>query len=88
MAYMHVIDSSDLELIGRWFAEKAKLLISANATYNHPVRLHIWPVTSQEQKLMADWAGDGKFTQDTILSLASYLTNISADWPHAETMPA
>jgi hypothetical protein len=85
MAYMHVIDSADLDLIGRWFAEKAKLLISA---YNHPVRLHIWPTTPQESKLMGQWAGDRKFTQESILALASYLTNISADWPHAETAPA
>ena len=88
MAYMHAIDSSDLDLIGRWFAEKTKLLISANAAYNYPVRLHIWPTTPQETELMGHWAGDREFTQEAILGLASYLTDISADWPHAETMPA
>jgi hypothetical protein len=81
MAYSHVIDSGDLDLIGRWFTEKARRLISADARYNHPVMLHIWPSTSDEQKLMGDWAVTRRFTQDEILTLAEYLTRISADWP-------
>ena len=81
MAYSHVIDSDDLDLIGRWFAEKAKRLISANTMYNHPVRMHIWPSTREESKLIGGWAAPRKFIQDDILGLAVHLTNISADWP-------
>ena len=43
MCWSHVIDSADYELIGRWLAEKAKLLMSADARYNHPFHVDIWP---------------------------------------------
>ena len=45
MAYSHAIDSCDLDLIGRWFTEKARLLLSADVRVNHPARIHIWPST-------------------------------------------
>jgi hypothetical protein len=43
LAVSHVIDSADYDLIGRWLAEKARLIMSADARYNHPVKLDIWP---------------------------------------------
>lgn len=39
----HVIDSADYELIGRWWAEKSKLFMSADARVLHPFRVDIWP---------------------------------------------
>ena len=77
--YIHIIDSEDLDLIGRWFAEKVKRLISANVTYNHPVRMHIWPTTVQEHNLIGHWQTSRPFTQENILALAEYLTNISSE---------
>lgn len=39
----HTIDSIDYDVIGRWFAGKAKQLQSANVTIGHPLRMDIWP---------------------------------------------
>ena len=79
--YSHMIDSTDLELIGRWFAEKAPLFMSANTRVNHPARLHIWPSSYDEGQLIPTYHRERKLTCDSILALAEHLTNISADWP-------
>lgn len=81
MGYSHQVDSADLDLIGRWFAEKSKLLMSADARFNHPVQLHIWPSNPDECKLIPEWHRHGHMTRDRILGLAEHLTNISAEWP-------
>lgn len=85
-AYSHAIDSADLDLIGRWFAEKAKLILSADCRYNHPAQLHIWPSTLDESKLIPEWHQHTRFTQESILSLAEHLTRISADYPHEDDL--
>jgi hypothetical protein len=43
VGYRHTIDSSDYETIGRWLAEKARLLMSADCRINHPAMIDIWP---------------------------------------------
>ena len=48
--YRHQIDTLDPELPpGRWFAEKAALLMSANTQWGE-CRLRIWPSTQAEAK--------------------------------------
>lgn len=84
MGYCHAIDSTDLELIGRWFAEKSKIIMSANTQVNHPAPLHIWPSDKAESDLIPVWHRQTQFTQESILALAGYLTQVSAEWPHEE----
>lgn len=43
MGYSHRIDSRDYAVIGQWFAGVAKMLMSADTRYNHPVQMDIWP---------------------------------------------
>lgn len=83
-SYAHVIDSADLDLIGRWFAEKAKLIMSANARFNHPAQLHIWPSGLAESDLIPAWHRNKRLTQESVLALAGHLTQISATLPHED----
>lgn len=79
------ITSRDLDLIGRWFAEMAPLMMSDNTRINHPAPLHIWPQDQEESKLIPDWqTRDRRFTADEILALAEHLTKISASYPAPE----
>ena len=77
----YVINSADFDLIGRWFAEHAKLLLSADARYNHPVQLHVWPDTAEESQLIPVYHRQSKVTQQSILTLAEHLLKVSAEWP-------
>lgn len=45
-------DSGDPDLIGRWFAEHAKTLMSANAAMM-PYRVYIWPSSEREQNILS-----------------------------------
>jgi hypothetical protein len=74
-AYRHQIDSADPELIGRWFAEKAKLLMSANAMWGN-CRMRIWPSTNTESKTIGQGI-EARFTQDSLLSLAGQILEAS-----------
>jgi hypothetical protein len=73
-AYRHQIDSFDPELIGRWFAEHAKILMSANSTFGN-CRMRIWPSTNEESKLIGHQ--EIRMTQDGLLKLAEQILDVS-----------
>lgn len=79
--YAHVIDSADAETIGRWFAEKAELLMSADVRMM-PYRLTIWPQTPREQEILSGperlKAIEARFTQDSLLELAQRIIEAAA----------
>jgi len=72
----HVIDSADPGTIGRWFAEKAEVLMSANIQFNHPVSLDIWPSTDHERNTIGQWSIQ-PLTADGVLELTSHLLNVA-----------
>jgi hypothetical protein len=72
----HQIDSFDPELIGRWFAEKAKLLMSADTRWGD-CRMRIWPSTLDEAKTIGNPLNDVLFTQDGLLALADQILQAS-----------
>ena len=76
MAYVHRIDSDDLQLIGRWFARKAQLLMSADARMGD-CRIHIWPESHDEIKLIPEYHREVRLTQEALLSLASSILEVS-----------
>lgn len=76
MGYVYRIDSQDLDLIGRWFAEKAPILISADERYNHPVYLNIYPTNKEEGDLIGVYQMAKPFTIETILELIGHLQGI------------
>ena len=90
MCWSHVIDSADYELIGRWLAEKAKLLMSADARYNHPFHVDIWPsgathaadIEVIRQANMPVRSGDG------LLEFIKGLLRLSEVWQAAESREA
>ncbi len=77
--YCYQVDSMDYDLIGRWFAEHAPLVMSADVRVSPGLR--IWPTTPEESKLIPAFHRERKLTRDGILALAEHLTNISAEWP-------
>jgi hypothetical protein len=82
----HTIDSADYELIGRWLAEKAKLLMSANTTINHPVQMDIWPsgaTFEADQEVMRS-ARLPVRSADGLLELVKGLLALSDVWQAAE----
>lgn len=72
--YRHSIDSSDPELVGKWFAEKAEMLMSDSAQFNHPVQMDIWPSTEQEHLIIGQWS-IRPVTQDSLLEFARHILN-------------
>lgn len=81
------IDSSDPELIGRWFAEQSWLLMSANSCFQPSIR--IWPVTSREMEILS---GPQRLTemsyrmsQEGLLELAEHILHASARLAELET---
>jgi len=81
--YMHVIDSADPGLIGKWFAEKAQVLMSADTGFNHPVSLDIWPATEHE-RLTIGKHSIRPVTSDSLLELARHILNVSEIVQEAE----
>jgi hypothetical protein len=49
----HAIDSSNPELIGKWFHEKAALLMTADSRMQ-VMRIAIWPSTEADYALLKD----------------------------------
>ena len=82
----HQIDSADYELIGRWFAEKAKLLMSADTRINHPVRMDIWPscATHEADMEVIRQAHMPIRSSDDLLELIKGLLRLSEVWQAAE----
>ena len=76
MACMHVIDSDDLQLIGRWFARKAQLLMSANACFGD-CRMRIWPSSHDETNLIPEYHREIRLTQEAMLSFAGSILEVS-----------
>jgi hypothetical protein len=74
-AYRHQIDSNDPETIGRWFSEKAKLLMSADTRWGQ-CRLRIWPSTHAESLTIGQGI-EAQFTQDGLLYLAGRILEAS-----------
>lgn len=74
MGYRHTIDSGDPELVGRWFVEKALLLMSSNVTVGD-CRLRIWPSTHDEQQLIG--THEAFLTRDKLRKLAEALLMVS-----------
>lgn len=72
--YRHQIDTADPELAGRWFAEKAKLLMSADARWGQ-CKLRIWPSTHDEMKLIGQQ--EMTLTQDNLLAFAQHILEVS-----------
>jgi hypothetical protein len=85
--YLHRVDSADYELIGRWFAEKAQLLISADCRINHPVSLDIWPSGASTQADMEALrqAHLPIRSADGLLELVKGLLRLSEVWQAAES---
>jgi hypothetical protein len=75
-AYVFQIDSWDLDLIGQWFAEHAKILMSANARMGD-CRMRIWPSTYDESKLIPEYHREVHLTQDDLLDFAGHILAVS-----------
>ncbi len=73
-SYRHEIDTNDPILAGKWFAEKAQLLMSANYAYGQ-CKLRIWPSTYEETTLIGHH--EIKFTSDALLELGNHILNAS-----------
>lgn len=58
------ITSSNPATIGAWLAEICNIICSANTTYNHPVRLDVWPMfvwDPQTHQQIPDWGPEKQF---------------------------
>lgn len=74
--YCRSITSSDPELVGRWFAEHAPKVMSADCRLE--TRIRIWPENEQDHELLRH-AGKGyPFTQDALLELAQVILDAAA----------
>ena len=90
MRLLHTIDSADYDLIGRWWAEKAKLFMSADARLLHPFQVDIWPsgathdadLEVMRQANLPVRSGDG------LLELIKGLLRLSEVWQAAESREA
>jgi hypothetical protein len=82
----HVIDSADYELIGRWWAEKAKLFMSADARLLHPFQVDIWPsgATMQADMEVIKQANMPVRSSDGLLEFIKGLLRLSEVWAAAE----
>jgi len=72
----HMIDSQDAETIGRWAAEKFRLLMSANACIGE-CRMRIWPSDQAEIELIGQ-PNEELLTQDGLLYFAGVILDASA----------
>lgn len=83
---MHVIDSADYELIGRWFAEKSKVFMSADCRFNHPFDMHIWPsaASTHADLEVQRQANLPVRSADDLLELIKGLLRLSEVWQAAE----
>ena len=86
MCWSHVIDSADYDLIGRWLAEKARLLMSADTRYNHPVQVDIWPsgATHAADIEVIRQANMPVRSADGLLEFIKGLLRLSEVWQAAE----
>jgi hypothetical protein len=90
MGFRHVIDSSDYELIGRWFTEKAALFMSADCRFNHPFQVDIWPSgpSSDADMEVMRQANRPVRSADGLLELVKGLLHLSVVWQAAESEEA
>ena len=86
LAQSHVIDSADYELIGRWLAEKTRMLLSADTRFNHPVQLDIWPscATHDADMEVMRQANLPVRSGDGLLEFIKGLLRLSEVWQAAE----
>jgi len=84
-AMTHTISSRDPELIGRWFAEHAAQLMTADARMND-CRLHIWPQDHAEMELIRSSHEEWQMDQDSLLALAGHILQVSKDLAGREEM--
>ena len=82
----HVIDSADYELIGRWWAEKSKLFMSADTRLLHPFQVDIWPsgATHQADMEVIRQANMPVRSADGLLEFIKGLLQLSEVWHAAE----
>jgi hypothetical protein len=82
----HVIDSADYELIGRWWAEKAKLFMSADTRILHPFQVDIWPsgATHAADIEVIKQANMPIRSADGLLEFIKGLLRLSEVWQAAE----
>lgn len=86
MCWSHVIDSADYELIGRWLVEKAKILMSADARFNHPVQMDVWPsgATAYADGEVMKQGNLPVRSADGLLEFTKGLLRLSEVWAAAE----
>lgn len=72
----HVISSYDPRIIGDWFAEHARLLITSD-TRMLPYKINIWPSTHEEFQAVGSMSLTVNFTQDGLLHLAEAILEAS-----------
>lgn len=82
----HVIDSADYELIGRWWAEKSKLFMSADTRILHPFWVDIWPsgATHDADMEVIRQANLPIRSSDGLLEFVKGLLALSEVWAAAE----
>lgn len=82
----HVIDSADYELIGRWWAEKSKLFMSADTRLLHPFQVDIWPsgATLEADIEVIKQANRPVRSSDGLLEFVKGLLQLSEVWAAAE----
>lgn len=68
----HTIDTADPELAGRWFSEKAAMLMSVNASMPD-CRLRIWPSNEKEARMIGRQSYDSFLTPDSLLKLSGHI---------------
>ena len=73
----YYLTSADPAIIGAWFAEHVPNLMSANAHYNHPLIIDVWPDSEAEYKLHHN-ARDGHYIgKNGWLSLIEYMQKLA-----------
>ena len=83
----YTITSRDPELIGRWFAEWAPRLMSANTRMQ--TRIQIWPTDEDEFKALgAPAVHTYMLNQDSLLALAQMILDAAARLGELETAAA
>lgn len=78
--YTHQITSTNPKTIGAWFAELAPMVMSANALFNHPMPIDVWPMSDEEIKGMLEY-DHRKHGKAAWLELINFLTGL------VDTMP-
>ena len=76
MGCPYVVTSRNLKVVGAWFADTVTALMSADARFNHPLRMDIWPQDIDESRLIGEYHSH-TVTQDDLLSLAGSILQAS-----------